>query len=72
MLDEARHEAFPAGDHAEFCATGAPATGEYHCASCGYGVTVNATLPPCPMCAGTVWERGDWSLRLLARRRLPA
>ncbi len=41
----------------EFVTTGAPATGGFHCSACGYGVTVQSTLPQCPMCNGTTWER---------------
>jgi len=51
-----RAEREPAG-YVEFVTTGAPATGAFHCSSCGYGVTVQSTLPPCPMCNGTTWER---------------
>jgi rubrerythrin len=32
------------------------ASGEYHCADCGYGVTVRRILPVCPMCRGRSWE----------------
>lgn len=45
----------------EFLPTGTRTAGAYHCAECGYGVTVHATLPQCPMCAGTSWERVAWS-----------
>jgi rubrerythrin len=45
----------------EFLQSGATATGEYHCAQCGYGVTVNHVLPPrCPMCGGDSWEQTPW------------
>jgi hypothetical protein len=44
-------------DYVEFVTTGAPATGAFHSSSCGYGVTVQSTLPQCPMCNGTTWER---------------
>ncbi len=40
---------------------GGSAKGEFHCAECGYGVTVYRTLPSCPMCAGEVWEQSAWS-----------
>ena len=43
-------------DVVEFWQTGADAQGSYHCAECGYGVSVQSTLPTCPMCAGTAWE----------------
>lgn len=35
---------------------GRPATGEYTCAECGYGVSVRSMLPVCPMCRGLTWE----------------
>ena len=35
---------------------GRPATGEYSCADCGYGVSVRSMLPVCPMCRGLTWE----------------
>lgn len=35
---------------------GRPATGEYTCAGCGYGVSVRSMLPVCPMCRGLTWE----------------
>ncbi len=44
-----------------FRATGERAEGEFRCAECGYGVAVFTDLPPCPMCAGTVWEEAAWS-----------
>jgi rubrerythrin len=56
MLDEARKLDPGDGDYVEFVATGAKATGAFHCSSCGYGVTVQVTLPRCPMCGGTTWE----------------
>ncbi|HEX3805599.1 MAG TPA: hypothetical protein VHV52_02360 [Gaiellaceae bacterium] len=40
--------------------TGATAAGAYHCSSCGYGVTVQSTLPLCPMCGGKTWEAAGW------------
>ena len=61
MLDEARAKDVKDGDYVEFAVTGASVVGEYHCAGCGYGVTVHTTLPQCPMCAGTTWEQADWS-----------
>jgi hypothetical protein len=45
----------------EFLATGDRATGEYHCSECGYGVTIFAVLPLCPMCGGAAWEQSAWS-----------
>jgi hypothetical protein len=35
---------------------GTPATGEFTCAGCGYGVAVRTLLPVCPMCRGRMWE----------------
>jgi rubrerythrin len=48
-------------DFVEFFASGAVAKGEFHCSECGYGVTVHAELPPCPMCGGESWEQAPWS-----------
>ncbi|HEY6960641.1 MAG TPA: hypothetical protein VI408_01995 [Gaiellaceae bacterium] len=56
MLDEARKLAEADGDYVAFVNAGAPAAGAYHCSGCGYGVTVQATVPQCPMCSGTTWE----------------
>ena len=44
-----------------FWKAGSAAKGEFHCAECGYGVSVQTRLPVCPMCAGTSWERRAWS-----------
>jgi len=60
MLDRARQGGTGGGDYVEFFVTGMAVAGEYHCADCGYGVTVHATLPQCPMCSGTTWERHMW------------
>jgi len=43
-------------DFAALFATGMPAAGQYHCASCGYGITLHSKLPSCPMCGGEAWE----------------
>lgn len=40
----------------EFLTAGDRALGEYHCAECGYGVSVRRVLPECPMCRGSQWE----------------
>jgi rubrerythrin len=56
MLDEARRLRPADGDYVEFVTAGSPARGAYRCSGCGYGVTVHATLPQCPMCSGTAWE----------------
>ena len=61
MLDHARESTAAEGDFVEFLVTGMTAAGEYHCADCGYGVTVHAALPQCPMCSGTTWEPHAWS-----------
>ena len=60
MLDQGQGENAGNGDFVEFCAAGSPARGVYHCTDCGYGVTVSVTLPCCPMCGGTSWERPAW------------
>lgn len=57
MLGQAREVEEGQSGFVEFVTTGAPAAGAFHCSSCGYGVTVQATLPQCPMCNGTTWER---------------
>lgn len=49
------------GDFVEFFVAGTAVKGQYHCAECGYGVTVHEELPTCPMCAGTSWEQAAWS-----------
>jgi rubrerythrin len=58
------------GDYVRFVAAGSHAKGEFHCAECGYGVTVYRTLPVCPMCAGEQWEQSAWSPLSRARSRL--
>ena len=57
MLEGAREVESEQVDYVDFVTTGAPATGAFHCSACGYGVTVQTTLPQCPMCNGTTWER---------------
>ena len=49
------------GDFVLFVSSGMHVKGEFHCAECGYGVTVYRELPRCPMCGGTTWERSPWS-----------
>jgi rubrerythrin len=61
MLDEARKLDSTGADFVEFVATGAPAAGAFHCSGCGYGVSVQETLPRCPMCGGTTWERAPFA-----------
>ena len=47
--------------YVQFWTTGSAVKGEFHCAECGYGVTVYRELPLCPMCGGTAWEQTPWS-----------
>jgi rubredoxin len=61
MLEEAGQTRAADGDFVEFASAGAVAEGDYHCSSCGYGISVRAALPSCPMCAGTVWEPVTWT-----------
>jgi hypothetical protein len=49
------------GEFVQFFQAGTPVKGEFHCADCGYGVTVHRALPDCPMCAGSSWIQADWS-----------
>ena len=50
-----------ADEYVEFWAAGQTVKGEFHCAECGYGVTVYRKLPACPMCSGSTWEQVPWS-----------
>jgi rubredoxin len=68
MLDDAGKQAEQPGDYVDFYAAGAPAKGVFRCSGCGYGVTVQAKLPRCPMCGGTTWEAV--ASRLAERERL--
>jgi hypothetical protein len=61
MLDQTREGAAGDADYVEFVTAGDSAVGAFHCADCGYGVTVHAVLPRCPMCSGTTWEPHTWS-----------
>jgi rubrerythrin len=61
MLDRAANGDTTTGEFVEFAVSGTQAAGAYHCSDCGYGITVHAELPDCPMCAGTTWELHDWS-----------
>jgi rubrerythrin len=65
MLDERRRTEAGRGHadegYIEFVSTGVTAVGAFHCSGCGYGVTVHAELPACPMCGGTTWEQAAWS-----------
>jgi rubrerythrin len=51
----------PADQFVVFWRAGDSAKGEFHCAECGYGVTVCRELPVCPMCRGVAWEQTTWS-----------
>jgi rubredoxin len=61
MLDQVRKGETAAGEYVDFVEAGTRAVGAYHCSACGYGITVYAELPSCPMCAGTTWELHDRS-----------
>jgi rubrerythrin len=61
-----RAAAEPEGGSSLFTA-GHPATGEFRCAECGYGVAVRSALPECPMCRGRAWEDAD----VMRRRHAP-
>ena len=54
-------ETLESAGYVEFFASGDTATGDFHCADCGYGVTVQTRLPSCPMCASRSWERSPWA-----------
>jgi hypothetical protein len=61
-MSEAQRAGRSATDgYVEFRATGDAVKGEFHCAECGYGVTVHKRLPACPMCGGFAWEQTAWS-----------
>ena len=59
-----------AADYVHFALTGDAVKGEYHCAECGYGVTVHRVLPRCPMCGNESWELSAWSPFARARNVL--
>ena len=44
------------GDFVDFWLAGTEARGQFQCADCGYGVSVQTKLPSCPMCGGEAWE----------------
>ena len=61
MMEQVR-ESPPVDDgFVNFSSAGTSAKGEYHCAECGYGVTIFRALPLCPMCGGKTWEPSTWS-----------
>jgi rubrerythrin len=41
----------------DFAVAGSELAGEFRCADCGYGAVIHRTLPICPMCGSTVWEK---------------
>jgi rubrerythrin len=57
-------------EYVKFLAMGESAKGEFHCATCGYGVTVCRELPRCPICGGSSWEQTDWSPFMRIRQSL--
>lgn len=65
LLDEVQRTFDYDGELVQFVRAGSAVQGAFHCADCGYGVSVQTTLPRCPMCAGTSWERvlrgGPWA-----------
>jgi rubredoxin len=61
MLDDTQAPDATDVDYVEFIAAGTKVAGAYHCAGCGYGVTLHSPLPVCPMCSGTSWEQAPWS-----------
>lgn len=70
MLDEVAHRRSTDGEFVEFAVAGTAAHGDYRCSECGYGITVRANLPQCPMCAGKSWEPVEWTA--LARQQYQA
>ncbi len=61
MLEAGARTGADDADFVPYLPAGARAKGEFHCAGCGYGVTISSTLPLCPMCAGGFWEQSPWS-----------
>ena len=43
-------------------ARGALMKGDFHCASCGYGIVCRGVLPTCPMCHEATWASPAWPL----------
>jgi hypothetical protein len=54
-------ETLESAGYVTFAATGDAVVGEFHCAECSYGVTVQRELPLCPMCGSEAWEQSPWS-----------
>jgi hypothetical protein len=48
------------GDEIRLSAAGDHVKGEYHCADCGYAITVCKELPPCAMCGCESWQPALW------------
>jgi hypothetical protein len=61
MLGGVRESKGEEGAFVGMLVTGAQATGQFHCSSCAYGVTIHGELPRCPMCGGQNWEEAAWS-----------
>jgi hypothetical protein len=61
MLERERATLVPDPDYVEFLVAGTQVTGQFHCAECGYGITIHSELPQCPMCGGGSWEEAAWS-----------
>ena len=61
MTERVRPVGEEPGSFVAFHTSGDPVKGEFHCAECGYGVTVYRVLPVCPMCGGNAWEQVPWS-----------
>ena len=59
-METREHDSSP-DDFVVLFAAGTRATGQYRCATCGYGITLHASLPTCPMCGGESWEQAAWS-----------
>ncbi len=58
---ETREQDSSMDDFVALFAAGTRATGQYRCASCGYGITLHSKLPSCPMCGGESWEQAAWT-----------
>ena len=61
MLDATRESSANEEEYVQFRIAGMRAFGQFHCAGCGYGITIHADLPKCPMCGGDDWEEAAWS-----------
>jgi hypothetical protein len=59
-MDRQEHQS-DTDDFVALFSKGTRATGQYQCASCGYGITLHSDLPRCPMCGGESWEQTPWS-----------